>query len=101
MRLEWRPEAEFKEFEPRLKFETQLKYGLFHLKSYSMFQDFTRRSIETGGFETRLKFIKFGLLFDIQRKFESLTNLGGTLRIQIEIKIVKFMNLIFVPFSFS
>ena len=24
------PEAEFKEFEPRLKFETPLKYGWFH-----------------------------------------------------------------------
>ena len=36
------PEALFKEFEPRLK------YGLFHLKLYSIFQDFSRRSIETG-----------------------------------------------------
>ena len=35
-------EAEFKEFEPRLKF------GWFHLKLYSMFQDLSRRSIETG-----------------------------------------------------
>ena len=35
------PEAEFKEFEPRLK------YGWFHLKLYSMFQDLSRRSIET------------------------------------------------------
>ena len=35
--------------EPRgLKFETQLKYGWFHLKLYSMFQDLSRRSIETG-----------------------------------------------------
>ena len=41
-------EAEFKEFEPRLKFETRLKYGWFHLKSYSIFQDLSRRSIETG-----------------------------------------------------
>ena len=31
-------ETEFKEFEPQLKFETQLKYGLFHLKLYSMFK---------------------------------------------------------------
>ena len=30
-------EAEFKEFEPRLKFETRLKYGCLHLKLYSMF----------------------------------------------------------------
>ena len=36
------PEAEFKEFEPRLK------YGWFHLKLYSMFQDLSLRSIETG-----------------------------------------------------
>jgi hypothetical protein len=37
------PEAEFKEFERRLKFETRLK-----LKLYSMFQDLRRRSIKTG-----------------------------------------------------
>ena len=42
------PEAEFKEFELRLKFETRLRYGWFHLKLYSMFQDLSRRSIETG-----------------------------------------------------
>ena len=56
-------EAEFKEFEPRLKFETLLKYSWFHLKLYLMFHDLSRRSIETGfgGFETRLKFIRFGL----------------------------------------
>ena len=50
-------------FEPRLKFETRLKYGWFHLNLYSVFQDLRRRSIETGfgGFETRLKFNKFGL----------------------------------------
>jgi len=35
-------EAEFKEFEPRLK------YGWFHLKLYSILQDLSRRSIETG-----------------------------------------------------
>ena len=40
------PEAEFKEFVPRLK--PGLKNGWFHLKSYSMFQDLSRRSIETG-----------------------------------------------------
>ena len=38
-----RPEAEFKEFEPRLKSKPRLKYGLFHLKSYSLFQDLSRR----------------------------------------------------------
>jgi len=51
------PAAEFKEFERRLK------YDWFHLKSYSWFQDLSRRSIEKpdfGGFKTRLKFIKFG-----------------------------------------
>ena len=31
------PAADFKEFELRLKFETRLKYGWFHLKLYSMF----------------------------------------------------------------
>ena len=41
-------EAEFKEIEQWLKFETRLKYGWFHLKLYSMFQDLSRRSIETG-----------------------------------------------------
>ena len=28
------PEAEFKEFEPRLKFKLWVKYGWFHLKLY-------------------------------------------------------------------
>ena len=57
------PEAEFKEFMPRLKFETRIKYGWFHFKLFSMFQDLSRGSIETsfGGFEKPLKFIKFGL----------------------------------------
>ena len=41
-------EAEFKEFELGLKFETRLKYGWFHLKLRSMFQDLSRRAIETG-----------------------------------------------------
>ena len=41
-------EAEFKEFDPRLKFETRLKYGWFHIKLYSMFQELSRCSIETG-----------------------------------------------------
>ena len=52
------PEAEFKEFTPRLK------HGWFHLKLYSIFQDLGRRSQlkpAFEGFETRLlKFIKFG-----------------------------------------
>ena len=40
------PESEFKEFELWFKFETRLKYGCFHLKLYSMFEDLSRRSIE-------------------------------------------------------
>ena len=48
----WFPEAGFKEFEPRIKFETRLKYVWFHLKLYSMFQ----LKPVFGGFETRLKF---------------------------------------------
>jgi len=43
-----RSEAKFKEFEPQLKFDPRLKYGWFHLKLYSMFQDLSRRSIKTG-----------------------------------------------------
>ena len=43
-----RSEAEFKESEPRLKYETRFKHGWFHLKLYSMLQDLSRRSIETG-----------------------------------------------------
>ena len=42
------PEAEFKDFEQRPEFETLFKYGWFHLKLYSMTQDLSRRSIETG-----------------------------------------------------
>ena len=30
------PEAEFKEFERRLKFKPRLKYGWFHLKFYDI-----------------------------------------------------------------
>ena len=43
-----RSEAEFKEAEPRLKFKPRLKYGWFHLKLYSIFQDLSRRLIKTG-----------------------------------------------------
>ena len=42
-----KPEAEFKEFKPRPKFETWLKYSWFTLKLYSIFQGLSRRSIET------------------------------------------------------
>jgi len=38
-------EAEFKEFERRLKFKPRLKYCWFHLKVYQMFQDLSRRLI--------------------------------------------------------
>ena len=38
---------EIEGFERWLKFETQLKYGWFHLKLYSMLQDLSLRSIET------------------------------------------------------
>jgi len=57
LNISFRWVEQFKEFEPGLK------YGWFHLKLYYIFQDLSRRSIETGfwGFETRLKFIKFGL----------------------------------------
>ena len=39
--------TEFKEFEPRLNFDTRLKYCWFrhfHLELYSIFQDLSRRS---------------------------------------------------------
>ena len=42
------PQAEFKEFEPRFKFESRLKFGWFHLKLYLICQNLSRRSIETG-----------------------------------------------------
>ena len=38
----------YKELERRHKFKPRLKYGWFYLKLYSMFQDLSRRSIETG-----------------------------------------------------
>ena len=41
-------EGEFKEFESRLKFKLRLKYGWFYLKLYSIFQDLSLRSSETG-----------------------------------------------------
>ena len=42
-----RSEAKFKEFEPRLKFKPRLKYGWFHLKLYSIFQDLSRGSLNS------------------------------------------------------
>ena len=40
------PEVEFKEIVPCLKFETQLKHGCFHLKLYSVFQDWASAQFE-------------------------------------------------------
>ena len=40
-------EAKFKEFEPWFKFKSRLKYGWFHFKLYLIFQDISRRSLET------------------------------------------------------
>ena len=42
-----RSEAEFKEFELRLKSKTRLKHGWIHLKLYSVLKDLSRRSIGT------------------------------------------------------
>ena len=39
--------TEFKDFEPWLRFKPRLKYGWFQLKLYSIFQDFSWRSIKT------------------------------------------------------
>ena len=57
------PDAEFKEFKPRLEFETRLKHGWFQLKLYSVFRDLSRFSIGTGfwRFSDAIKFCKFGL----------------------------------------
>ena len=41
------PEAEFNEF------ETRLKYSWFHIKLFSMFQVLSRRSIKTGFWQIR------------------------------------------------
>ena len=40
--MNYKPVAEFKEFERRFK------YGWFHLKFYQMFQDLSRRLVQTG-----------------------------------------------------
>ena len=44
-KIENHPVAEFKEFERRFKFKPRFKYGWFHLKSYQMFKDLSRRLI--------------------------------------------------------
>ena len=46
--LPFQSKAKFKEFDPRFKFKSRLKYGWFHLNLYSIFQDLSRRSIKTG-----------------------------------------------------
>ena len=38
----------YHQFCPTYKIKPRLKYGWFHLKLYSIFQDLSRRSIETG-----------------------------------------------------
>ena len=40
--------AEYKEFERRFKFKPCFKYDWFNLKLYQMFQDLSRRLIQTG-----------------------------------------------------
>ena len=40
--------AKIKSSEARFKIEARLKYGWFQLNLYTMFQDLSRRSIETG-----------------------------------------------------
>ena len=79
------PEAEFKEFEARLKVKTRLKYGWFHLKLYLIIQDSSLRSIETGfgGFKTLLKFIKFRLC---------VRNAQITVEEKPQLKIIHFQN---------
>ena len=55
---------QFKEFEPRFKFETRLKYGWFDLKLYLVYWDLSRAQLEPvfGGLETRFEFFKSGLI---------------------------------------
>ena len=50
-------EAEFKEFEPKLKFQTRLKYGWFHLNNKSLkYQRFTQSCCEDIGIR-KIKFV--------------------------------------------
>ena len=67
------PEAGFEEFEPRFKFKLRLKYGWFHLKLYSIFQVLAGAQLKPvfGGFQTRLKFNKFGLSFIISSVYRN------------------------------
>ena len=72
-------EAELEEFEPRLKFERRLKYGRFHLKLYTMFQDLRR---------TQLKFIKFGLRAENFRMVDIGINAWSSLLDNLKINII-------------
>ena len=60
--------AEFKEFERRFKFKPRFKYGWFHLKLYQMFQDLSRRFIQTGFWR---------ILADLNRGLNSLNSISG------------------------
>ena len=66
--LIYQPEAEFEEFESRLKFETHLKYCWFRLKLYTMFQDLGRRSIETGFWLYLAQILKIRTHFNLDEK---------------------------------
>ena len=50
-----KPEAEFKEFERRLK------YGWFQLNIHKIVSNVSRFKPSFGGFKSRLKFFKFGV----------------------------------------
>ena len=60
-----RPEAEFKEFEPRLKFKPRLKYGWFHLKLYSIFQDLSQGLNSLNSYTERKEGSMLGFIFEI------------------------------------
>ena len=47
-------EAEFKEFQLRLKFETRLKHCWFYLKLHLVLRDLSQHSIGTGFFAVQL-----------------------------------------------
>ena len=68
-------EADFKEFKPQLKY----------LKLYLMFQDLSRRLIKPvfGGFETLLKFIKFGLGKHQSKKENPINSVQSSLKSHI------------------
>ena len=70
------PEAEFKEFERRLKFETRLKYCWFHIKYCNKcfkIEAIAQLNPVFSGFETWLKFVKFGLVCFKINQYDVLT----------------------------